>query len=131
MPQVTVVIVAGRLAAYGLRSCGIDTGTGTLVVRRLTDGHELHTFPATTSPAGPESYRAVRSVVLRPDGAVAWIGAASSIVSHRKQVEVNAATGATPRLLDKGVGIDPESLRLHGTRLTWSNGGRTRSASLQ
>jgi hypothetical protein len=73
----------------------------------------------------------VTSVVVKPNGAVAWIGVASSIISHRSQVEVDAASGASSRVLERGSRIDPHSLRLRGSLLTWSDGGRTRSASLQ
>jgi hypothetical protein len=124
--------VAGELAAYGSQRCGVDTGTASVVVRRLSDGRILRELSATSAPLGPESYQSVESVVVKPDGAVAWVGLGSSILSHRRRLEVLAAgTGASARVLDAGLGIDSHSLALHGSRLTWSDGGRTRSVSLR
>jgi hypothetical protein len=132
-PRVTAVAVAGELAAYGSEACGVDTGTGTLVVRRLSDGRQLQAYPAVSSSLGPESYRSVAAVVVKADGALAWIGVGSSIISHRKVTEVHAAApgASSARLLDRGSAINTRSLRLRGSQLTWSDGGRTRSASLR
>src|SRR5581483_822753 len=65
--------VAGELAAYGLQTCGVDTGFSEVVVRRLSDGHVLRREGAITGTVGPESYGSVRSLVVRSDGGVAWI----------------------------------------------------------
>lgn len=130
-PKVTVAAVAGQLAAYGLQKCGVDTGAGSLVVRRLSDGRQLGVFEAISGPVGPESYRSVGSVVVKADGAVAWIGVASSIISHRRTIEVHEADAGGRRVLDSSAGIRIDSLRLRGSALTWTDGGRTRSASLQ
>jgi hypothetical protein len=103
-----------------------------VVVRRLTDGRQLQAYDAVSSKLGPESYRSVAAVVVKSDGAVAWIGVGSSIISHRGVTEVHAAApgAAVARLLDRGSRINSRSLRLRGSQLTWSDGGRTRSASL-
>jgi hypothetical protein len=130
-PRVGVVAVAGELAAYATQTCGVDTGAASVVVRRLSDGRQLGSFEAVSPPIRPESYRSVVSVVLRPDGSVAWIGQASSIISHRTELQVQAVSAGVQRQLDRGTGIGPRSLRLHGTRLTWSDAGRTRSATLR
>jgi hypothetical protein len=37
---------------------------------------------------------------------------------------------ATPRIVDSGQKIGPLSLRLHGSRITWTDGGKTRSAAI-
>jgi hypothetical protein len=124
------VKVAGKLAAYGLESCGVDTGSTQVVVRRLSDGEQLLSDPAITSALLPESYQSVASLVLRGDGAVAWIAAAQSIVRHSKGVEVHKAAKATRGLLDYGPAIDPRSLTLRGSTLTWKHGQLTRSARL-
>ncbi len=128
--QVTTVTVAGRLAAYGLARCGVDTGFTQVIVRRLTDGVQLRALAA-TSPAGPESHQSVDSLVCKADGAVAWIGTGSSIVSSRKLIEVRKADGRGPALLDSGAAIDSSSLRLHGSQLSWKHGAQTRTAALQ
>jgi hypothetical protein len=104
--------------------------TASVVVRRLTDGAQLKQFAATNA-VGAESFRSVGSIALRPDGAVAWIGSERSIIAHRGATEVHAAGAGGDHVLDSGSGIDPASLRLHGTTLTWVNGGVTRHGTLR
>jgi len=123
--------VAGELAGYGLQSCGVDTGSSLVVVRRLSDGRVLVSQAATTQMLGPESYSSVGSLVLRSDGSVAWIGLGSSIIRHTRDVEVHRAAQHGQALLDSGTTIDPTSLRLHGSRMTWRHGKTTRSATLR
>jgi hypothetical protein len=128
--QVGPVAVEGALAAYALERCGVDTGSSEVIVRSLTNGHQLKAARATTKPVGPESYVTVRSVVIKADGAVAWIALASSLLAHRRDTEVHKSDQHGQRLLDSGGGIDPGSLRLHGSKLTWRDGGGKRSATL-
>jgi hypothetical protein len=130
-PRVSAVALAGTLVAYGSQTCGVDTGAGALLVRRLSDGGQLHRLAAVSAPAGPESYRSVVSVVLRPNGSVAWIGSADSVISHRTRFEVHALSGGAERRLDQGTRIEAHSLRLHGSRLMWSDDGQARSATLR
>jgi hypothetical protein len=130
-PRVGPVAVAGELAAYGLERCGVDTGFTQVVIRRLTDGRQQRSFVATTNPLGPESYQSVGSLVLKSDGAVAWIGVTSSIVRHGNDIEVHRAEQHAQLLLDSGPGIDPASLRLRRSVLTWRRANRTRRAGLQ
>jgi hypothetical protein len=73
----------------------------------------------------------VLSIVIKPDGAVAWIARMSSLGGGHPELQVLAANaGASARLLDSGDGVAPASLRLHGSRLTWKHGGQVRSATL-
>jgi hypothetical protein len=131
-PAVGPVKVKGELAAYGLRMCGVDTGQGSIVVRRLDNRRVLHDAPAVTGRLRPESYSQVASLVLKPDGAVAWIGTGNSIISHGAgATEVHAIARDRSRLLDSGSAIDSQSLRLRGSRLSWRNGGQTRTATLR
>lgn len=129
--RVDPVLVAGQLTAYGSERCGVDTGFTEVIVRRLTDGRQLRSAPATTPP-GVESFQNVGSLVLKRDGALAWIGSGSSIVGHgRRKIEVYAANAGGPvRLLDSGVTVRPGSLKLHGSRLTWKHGASLRHAGL-
>lgn len=123
------VTVAGPYAAYGLATCGVDTGFTEVVVRNLADGTRLRAAPA-TSPPGPESYQSVDSLVLSSDGAVAWIGTGSSIVGKHSLTEVRRADRAGDVLLDSGAAVGTRSLRLRHSRLTWKHGSTTRSATL-
>jgi hypothetical protein len=124
------VALAGRLVAYGLETCGVDTGSTVVIVRRLTDGKRLHDDPATVLPNGPESYQTVHSLVLNARGDDAWISTASSLGSHATATEVHEHGTNGFGLLDSGTGIDPGSLRLKRSKLTWLHGGKRRSATL-
>ena len=126
-----LVIVLGDLAAYGDETCGVDTGTTSVIVRRLSDGRQLSSDRAMTGVLPAESYQSVDSVAMKSDGAVAWIATASSIVGHaRATVEVHAADKRGRRLLDSGASINAQSLALRGSTITWKHGGVTRSATL-
>lgn len=130
--RVGLVKLAGANAAYVLTFHGVDTGNAEILVRRLTDGTVLHTAPAVSRVGGPESFQAVDSLVVKADGAVAWIGAAHSIVGHGAGViEVHRIDSRGKALLDQGGGISPVSLRLHLSRLSWSESGRERVATLR
>ena len=118
--------VGGDLTAYGAERCGVDTGSASVSVLRLSDGKQLHSFAAVIGPIGPESYQSVNSLVVKSGGAVAWIATARSIVGHGTRIEVHA----NGHLLDSGAGIVGSSLRLRGSTLTWRHGTATRSATL-
>jgi hypothetical protein len=123
------IAVAGTVAAYGFTRFGVDTATTEVMVRRLTDGATLSELPA-SQVVGPESFQSVGSIVVKPGGAVAWIGSDTSILGHRTRDEVHAARGSSDSLLDSGPGIVPGSLRLDGSALSWRDGGVTRHAAL-
>jgi hypothetical protein len=130
--RVQPVAVAGNDAAYGLSRFGVDTiGTG-VVVRRLTDGKRLRESPATRAGV-VEGAQSVGSVVVRSDGAVAWIGVERSIIGRGEAIEVHAANGPASgdRVLDSGAQIVPGSLQLRGSTLTWTTGAATRHATLR
>jgi hypothetical protein len=125
------VAVAGRMVAYGVTAFGVDTGETNVLVRRLSDGKLLASFPA-TDLAFVESFSAIGSIVVKSDGAVAWISTLSSIVRRGRATEVFEATvsASSPKRLDSGNKIDPTSLQLHGSTLTWRDGGAVRHATL-
>jgi hypothetical protein len=129
--RVGPVAVAGRVAAYGLQRCGVDTGRAQVVVRRLTDGRQLVALPAVTEPLGVEAFQRVGAVVVTSGGAVAWIGIGESVISHRSVSEVHAFAGRGARLLDSGPAIDAGSLRLSGSTVSWRSSGARRSAKLR
>jgi len=130
--RVGPLAVAGRDAAYGLSRYGVDTLPATVIVERLIDGKQLHNSSATTQPLGPEFFQSVESIVVRSDGAVAWVAKAGSIISRRPaDVEVNRTDTRGRLLLDSGAGIDPKSLRLHDSTVSWRHGSATHSATLR
>jgi hypothetical protein len=127
---VEAVAVTGRIAAYAVSSCGGDMSTAEVIVRRLSDGRKLSSDDAVTHLTGPESIQSVNAIVVNAAGRTAWIGTSRSILSHRKSTEVLAHTSTGLRRLDSGTGIGGNSLRLEGTRLSWTNGSSTRSTTL-
>jgi len=131
-PRIGAVAVAGDLAASALQLCEVDTGRAQVIIRRLTDGRRLMSASAFTGAPPPESYTSVDSLVLRADGALAWIASASSIVRPTREREVHRWQHSGPSLLDAGVLIAPASLRLHGSlQVRWTDGGTLRTATLR
>ena len=131
--RVVAVALAGPVAAYGLSTFGVDTVSATIVVRRLNDGKQLFQRPAFVGTLPPEFIVSVESVVVKRDGSVAWIVEGGSIISAEKTAEVVALSHGHERLLDSTAAgiIDPKSLRLHGSKLTWTRGGAQHSATLK
>jgi hypothetical protein len=129
-PRVGPVVLAGELAGFGSQHCGVDSASAEVVVRRLTDGQTLTRLPATTTSVGAESFDSVASLVLKRDGAVAWIGVNRSIISKNLSIEVHRHDRTGSALLDSGASIRTTSLRRHGSLLTWRHGGELRHARL-
>jgi hypothetical protein len=123
--------LAGELVGYGSQRCGIDTGVSQVIVRNLADGKQLRAEAALTGGLGAESYVSVSSVVLKADGAVAWIATGGSIFARGRARQVHRADASGHAVLDSGTPVNPSSLRLHGSRLTWKRGHATHSAQLR
>jgi hypothetical protein len=122
--------VAGRLVAYAARRCGVDTSSSQVVVRRLTDGHQLSSHNAMRGSIGPESQQSVGSIVVTGGGKVAWIASSFSIGTHRHSNQVIAVSGRTVKVIDSGAGIVAGSLQLHNGTLSWMRDGARRTAAL-
>jgi hypothetical protein len=129
-PRIGPVTLAGRIAAYAQVRCGVDTASSQVVVRDLADGKVLMSHPAISHVPGPESFESVRVIVVKRDGAVAWIAAVSSIGHPSSLFEVHRGDRQGHALLDSGARIVPRSLRLHGSTITWTDAGMPRSATL-
>ena len=127
----TPVVLVGQLAAYGLSSFGVDTGTTSVVVRRLSDGAQLLDVPAVAKPYPlVEAVQGVTGLVLAPDGAVAWIGQEHSLGTGQTVTEVVKDDASGETVLDSGAGIDTSSLQLSGSTVTWLDAGVTKTATL-
>lgn len=124
------VAAAGQLAGYGLVRCLVDTRSASVVIRRLSDGKQLNRLAASTGKQRPESFDSVASLVLRSDGSVAWITTVASPLARVSTAEVHRADRHGAALLDSGPAINPRSLSLHGSTVSWTDGGSRRSASL-
>ena len=127
---ISPVRVAGTLAAYGDETCGVDTGSTTVIVRVLTNDRKIAEQSAITGPGLVESYTTVTSLVLKSTGAVAWIASERSVVGHGSKIEVESRVGKRFTLLDSGSTIAPASLRLRGSTLSWRDGSSVRTGHL-
>ena len=139
--------IAGYLIAFVGDAWGDaeeESQVGTDVV--VSDLRRQETGKGTRSArAGTDPYARVGSVVLRANGAFAWISCPNSnpnrfIASPRpdcvKPGRVNSVYRVRSRrtrreLLARGRGIDPGSLRLSGSRIAWKRNGKTRRARLR
>jgi hypothetical protein len=140
--EVALVRLAGPYVATAddfVSDAGIDAATVAVMdLRRraraspLAEGSPIrfrgqarvvHRAPATVAD---RQHDHVRALVLRRTGSVAWI--AQDLVTG--SFEVHAISDHRKRLLDQGQAIDPASLALHGTRLTWRDGTTPRAAAL-
>ena len=128
--NVGLVAVAGKKAAYTVRTCGVDTSSTLVIVRRLSDGRLLSSHAATEGSPAPESFESVGSIVVNSSGAVAWIGSVDSIATHHTKIQVLEQSGGSVRTLDQGSSIKLASLKLNGSKLSWEHGGSRQSASL-
>jgi hypothetical protein len=125
------IALAGVDVAYGLTRYGVDTAGAQVVVRDLRNGGQLRSEPATTGRLGVEFFQSVAAVVVKPGGAVAWIGLGGSVIhAGHEVVEVSKADARGRALLDASTGIDVRSLRLLGSTVSWRHGGRTETARL-
>ena len=73
----------------------------------------------------PNASPIVTDLVLRPTGSVAWI------IDKAGQRSVVALTSSDLRTLDSGREINPDSLDLQGTTLSWTNGVEVNTATLR
>jgi len=128
--RVERVALAGIIVAYALTRSGVDTGSASVSVRRLSDGRELSSEPAITGLIPVEAYQSVDSLVVKRDASVAWIATVNSIIGRGSGTEVHSLARGRLALLDSGSAIVPTSLRLHDSKLTWRHGASTRSATL-
>src|SRR5205807_5844094 len=87
--RVDHLALAGDVVAYGLQQCGVDTGIASVPVRRLSDGKRLSWYSAVTGSVGPESFESVNSIVVKRDGAVAWIATLNSIIGPVIRIQVD------------------------------------------
>jgi hypothetical protein len=123
--------LAGHIVAYVETQFGVDSGTSTLVVADVGTRHILRSLEAGSyADAGILDRRSVTRFVITTRGSIAWI---SEQTQHEQLVEVavHAAPSRGPVvLLDSGRDIDPSSLRLSGSTLSWSRAGSQRSARM-
>jgi hypothetical protein len=102
-----------------------------VVVENLRTGVVLHRVPTGTSSPGTVGIGPVVSLVVKSDGAVAWIVENEIPARHvPAEYELHAVDKTGDRLLASGADIDPHSLALAGSTLYWTQGGKPMSAVL-
>jgi hypothetical protein len=112
---------------------GSMSRSAAITVRDLRDGHVLRDRlqpSLESSDYYTQRVRLVTSLVLKANGSVAWIVDRQAFADQPRTLDVVAVDSAGRRLLDRGADIEPESLTLTGSTLTWRKGGATKSATL-
>jgi hypothetical protein len=127
--------LAGPIVALEENS-STERFTGTTFVNEvevvdLRNGRVLHRVPTGTPTAPPKNgdigIGGATAIVLKSDGAVAWIvGVGGTVVEY----QVHAVDSKGSRVLASGPEIDPRSLALAGSTIYWTQGGKPFSAPL-
>ena len=86
--------------------------------------------PATTN-IGVEGFQSIDSLVVKADGAVAWIATANSIGKPTFVRQLQRLDTRGFAVLDSGRDVNAASLRLHGSRLSWKHATAVRTATLR
>jgi hypothetical protein len=128
--------LAGPIVAYEERSTTkLFPGARSIeevVVRDLRDGRILHSLPTGTSATPPRNgdvgIGSTTAIVVKSDGAVAWI-VATNTRPYETQVHAVDATGS--RVLAASSAIDGSSLALAGSTIYWTQGGVAMSGALR
>jgi hypothetical protein len=130
------VTLAGATVAYET-ALSKNAGNGEVIksewhvaVLDLRSGRMLHSVP--TGVARPPEQGVIgagetRRIVIKSDGAVAWI---VDTTQKENRFEVHGLDATGERVLAVGSNIAPESLALAGSTLYWTQGGKPVSAVL-
>lgn len=133
--------LAGATVAYAESRSGFgyfapEPESDDVIVVDLSTGRRLHDVATGTVSCGHypglSGVGPVRSLVLKQDGAVAWIAehVQSLCSSPRGICELHALDSHGERVLAIGPDIDPHSLTLLGSTIYWKQGGRPFSGKL-
>ena len=106
--------VSGRYVAFFV----VCPCAGVVVVYDMVTGHRTFSEALGDAPAAHAA-----SLVLKPDGPVAWT---AHPLSGDWEVSRDDSSGTA--VVDSGPGIDPSSLAAGGSWLYWTNAGSPRSA---
>jgi hypothetical protein len=126
----------GEMVAYEdfVEGCGLNqsdcSGRFEVVVCDLRTGKTLHDLPTGTRTAPNPNFVGVgftTEIVVKADGAVAWI---TEALLEEGAYQVHALDKTGSRMLASGPGINPNSLALHGSELSWSQDGKRMSTPL-
>jgi hypothetical protein len=127
--------VSKRIATNGnyvlfalIGHAGEDLGTLHPTVLNVATGHKQ---AYNTSAEGFSTLK-LTALAVNAQGAAAWVYEQFPLDADEgiRQREVQKGDANGFAVLDKGLGIDPASLTLDGTSLTWTDGGQQQRATL-
>ena len=126
-------VLAGPIVAFeefvDMEGSGGGSARWLVVVRDLRTGRVLRRLPTETS--SPTGVGPATDIVVKSDGAVAWIVQTRlSTSSHPAEYEVHAADASGSQVLAAGPEIGSSSLALTASTLYWTQAGRAASAAL-
>jgi hypothetical protein len=125
-----VAAIAAPFAAYSTSFQGVDFNRVWAVVRNLRTDQVINVVPASPH-VGVEPVSSITDLTVTASATVAWISQGRSLAGRRRNAEVAFSVPGQPTtILDEGDGIDPHSLELEGSTLTWIDEGTRRSASM-
>jgi len=121
-------------AAAVIRSTGLDTYSVAISARNLRNGKTVKCMVG--GGDDPSNGVVVKSLVVRQTGSMAWAGTrwgnevGGSTAFGARVTAVSTCIANKGQVLDAGNGIDPATLALHGSGLTWMDSGVAHSATL-
>ena len=123
----------GRYLGWVASSCGLTSGTHSIVVTNLDTGKRLHGAGAAQRPEGASSdgelSTAVSDYVMKANGSVAWIGLYSGESVQVRRLEPGSPQGG--ELVDQGLDIAKTSLALSDDGFYYRKGATPLFATLR
>jgi hypothetical protein len=127
------IALTGRKVGYASTAIAVDSGCASITVFDVGSRRTVLVLPqvACSIDAGIIKQEEVANLLVSSRGSVAWI-VSRGRDGRTSGFDVHSADAHGPiRVLDKGIGIDPKSLRLVGNTLTWENAGQPMSSNLR
>jgi hypothetical protein len=120
---------AGNYAFVQITGYGVDgEASASVTLYDLRTGKERGDSAVVDNDGFSDDVSAA-PVLLQPDGRVAWIGTAKGDPDLGTVIEVHALVAGKASKLDSGTGIDPKSLKVSGSTISWTKDGTPKSAS--
>jgi hypothetical protein len=126
------ITLAGAMVAYTSSTHGVDTGSTSIEVLDVADGHVVLTVPQAAGfvDACVIQFRRITDLLVTARGSIAWISEKGTRCKTTTLQLYSAQVSTAPVLLDEGPTIASESLRLHDGAVSWEDSGRVASAQL-
>jgi hypothetical protein len=126
------ITLAGVMVAYTSSTHGVDTGSTSIEVLDVADGHVVLKVPQAAGFVDPcvIQFHRITDLLVTVRGSIAWILEKGSHCKTTTLQLYSAQVSGTPVLLDEGPTIASESLRLHDGVVSWEGSGRVVSARL-